>query len=279
MTFGGGETLTCRAIRIERPAGNIGSLQTDRNFGPFTDTATTSVSHTLSNAQDIRGMALIEHDVSADRYRVLDNQQLVTDFNDTTIFLNWSGLTPTPTLTYTLVLGGTPLPASIPVSIGGFTKFVGFGPGSYGTLALALADSLPGDSILIQKGYDITVQETISLSDIRIRLMPGVKITITAAIATAAWLVTGDRVDIQALNLEVAFAGTQDAGLRIEGDDCNITDIRISANDGGLTLTEAIHLTAASERNYVNASVRTIAGTVSNTLNDLGSDNGFSVRG
>ena len=79
--------------------------------------------------------------------------------------------------------------------------------------------------------------------------------------------------------MQVAFAGTQDAGLRIEGDDCNITDSRISANDAGLTLTDAIHLTAAAERNYANASVRAIAGTITNTLTDNGTDNGFSVRG
>jgi len=279
LTFGGGETLTCRAVRIQKPAGNIGSLQTDKNFGPYSDTATTTVPHGLGSAQDIRGMVLIEHDVTADRYRVRDNDLLVTDYDDTTIYLDWLGLTPTPTLTYTLVMGGAPLPASIPVSIGGFTKFVGFGPGSYATLTEALAASVAGDSILIQRSYSITVQEVIALSDIRIRLMPGVKITVTAAIATAAWLVTGDRVDMQGLNMEVGFAGAQDAGLRIESDDCNITEMRITANDAGLTLTDAIHLTAATERNYANASVRAIAGTITNTITETGTDNSYSVRG
>ncbi len=279
LTFGGGETLRCEAIFVNKPGGNIGSLQTDKDFGPFTDALTLSVPHGLLNAQDIRGLVLIEHDVTAERFRILDNTQLVVDFNKTTIFFDWIGLAPSATLTYTLALGGSPLPASIPISIGGYTKFVGFGPGSFATVTEALAASVAGDSILVLRGYNITVQEDISLSDIRIRLMPGVKIIVTGIIATAAWLITGNRVDIQGLHMEVAVAGAQAAALRIQSDDCNINDTRISANDAGLTITDAINLTAASERNYVNAAVRTIAGTITNTSTDAGTNNGLDVRG
>ena len=278
-TFGSGETLTCKVISIEPPGVHTSSILTDRNFGPFVDTSVASVAHGISAGSDIRGLSLIENDTILGLRQLLDPTELVSGYDDTDIYFDWSGLTPSATRQYTLALGGSPLPSSVPFYIGGFSKLVGFGPGSYATLTAALAGSAAGDSILIGRSYTISVQEVIALNDIRIRFMPGVVIRTDSAIAESMLKITGSRVDIQGLNLAAGFSGTQTAGLRIEGDDCNITESRVETDNAGVTLTDAylIHSTAA--RSYVNGAVRATLGTITSTVTNNGTDTGLGVRG
>lgn len=278
-TFGGGQTLTCKAFAVQPPGLHTASILTDRNFGPFTDTSVVSVVHGLSAGEDIRGMTLLENDVTASLRQVRDHVELVSGYDDTSIYFDWSGLSPSPTLQYTLAVGGTPIPTSVPIHIGGFTKLVGYGPGSYQTLTEALAGSSSGDSILIGRGYVITAQEVISLDDIRVRCMPGVIIDVDSAIAESAWKISGERVDIQGLNMRIGFAGTQTAALRIEGDDCNISESRIETDDAGVTLTDAYLIHTTSARSYVNGTVRATLGTVTSTVTNNGTDTGIDIRG
>ena len=275
--FGSGEIIYLNAFFKEPGNSQVSSSQTQKVFGPYTDAATLSVAHGMA-INDIKDISVIENDITSGKWKTIGND-LVLEYDETNLTLDWSGLTPTVNRTYTIVVGGSPLPASIPIQFGGFTKFVGFGPGSYTTLTAAIAGSVPGDSILINKSYTTAVQEVINLDDIRIKFMPGVKISSTAAIAESVIKVTGDRVDMDGLHLEIAFAGTQVAGLRVESDDCNIRDSRINANDAGLTLTDAYLLHTGSDLNYLHGSVRTI-GTVTNTVTDNGGpSNAIDVRG
>ena len=278
-TFGGGETLTCKAFRVQPPGLHTASILTDRNFGPYTDTSVASVVHGLSAGEDIRGMTLLENDITSGLRHARDHTELVSGYDDTNIYFDWTALSPSSNRQYTLAVGGTPIPTSVPIHIGGFTKLVGYGPGSYQTLTEALAGSSSGDSILIGRGYVITAQEVISLDDIRVKCMPGVIIDVDSAIAESAWKITGNRVDLQGLNMRIGFSGTQTAALRIEGDDCNISESRIETDDAGVTLTDGFLIHSTADRAYVNGSVRATAGTVTTTFTDNGADTGVDIRG
>jgi len=278
LSFGSGEYVSLHAFYVLRPGANISLAQSQPEFGWYTDTSVSSVSHNLVDALDIKGMSLLEHDVSTDRYQNLPNGNLVKNYNDDTIFFDWIGLSPTPTLRYRLISGGRALPASVPIQLGGFTKFVGMGPGSFLTVTEALAASGPGESILVNKGYTIGAEETIDVDDIRIRFMPGIEIGVSGA-PGVGWRITGDRVDIEGLAMSFEGSGTTADGVRFEGDDCSLHSAKIKTNNAGTTLTNAITLAATADRNFVSTSARAVLGTLSNGLNDLGSLNDGGVRG
>jgi hypothetical protein len=278
LTFGGGEYVQVQAIYNSDDADEIAFAGAQFASAWYQDTATTTVPHGLSDMEDIRGYVVQEWDVTGVKRRNLDAASgLVVNFDDTNIYLDWAGLTPTSTLQYRVVAGGRALPIAVPLGIGGYTKFVGFGPGSYLTLTAALSAAAPGDSILVNRSYSIAVEETISVSDISITFQAGTVITTTAG--SVSIRVTGNRVDIMGLNLEGDFAGTITDALRIEGNDCNVGRTRIRSNNAGLTITNAILVDAGASRNDVNAAVNAVLGTITNTVIDNGTDTGLGVRG
>lgn len=277
LTFGSGQELRLKAFYFPSPGINITMPSTQPEFGWYTDTSVSSVSHNLNDALDIKGISLIEWNTVTDRYQIRPASDLVDYYTDDTIFFDWTGLSPTATLQYRLVAGGRTLPAALPTQFGGFTKFVGLGPGYYTTVAAAVADAAAGDSILVSRGYSVSGEETIDVSDLKIVFMPGAEITVTDG--TVGWRVTGNRVDIQGLNMAVTKSGTLTDGLRIEGNDGNVKDTRIRTNNAGTTLTNAVNVAAGSLRAYVSASVRADAGTVTNAVVNAGSNTDVNVRG
>jgi hypothetical protein len=158
-----------------------------------------------------------------------------------------------------------------------FTKFVGFGTGSYVDLTAALADAVIGDSILVKGTHTVTAGDTVAVNNIKITFMPNASITktTTGPILT----VTASDVSIIGAIFKLQGTGTTTNGILVSGDDCFCENLKIIINDAGLTVTEAITLDATSERCYLKGSVKVLAGTVTNTLVDNGTDNDATVRG
>jgi DNA-binding cell septation regulator SpoVG len=201
----------------------------------------------------------------------------VSEYDNANLYLDWSGLTPSATLKYQIVTGGHPVPTSLPVFLGGYTKFVGAGPGSYATITAALAASAPGDSILVTRGYSISAAETVSVSGVKITFMPSVQITQTAA--AGCLIVSANDVIIDSPVYEMTAAGTISAAVSVTGDDCVIEKCRLITNNAGLTVTDAFNLSVVAERNEIRASIKKTAGAVTNSVTDSGTDNLPMIRG
>jgi hypothetical protein len=242
----------------------------------FTGTGTTTVPHGLADMDSIHGYSVIEWDVTGNTRRVVGG--LIDSFDRNNFYLDWTGFSPSATLQYCIVAGGAALPHALPSTIGGFTKFVGFGPGSYLTLAAALSAAAAGDRILVKASETLASTVTISLSDIEIVWMPGTVMSVLSSI-TKGIVVSGDRVKLIGPRLLVNFSGTLAAGVEVSGDDCSIERAYTEVNNAGLTVTAGFAFTATAQRNYANASIKKTAGTVTNNVTDAGSDNDYSVRG
>jgi hypothetical protein len=242
----------------------------------FTGTGTTTVPHGLADMDSIHGYSVIEWDVTAGTRRVVGG--LIDSFDRNNFYLDWTGFSPSATLQYQIVAGGAALPHALPSHIGGFTKFVGFGPGSFATLAAAMAAATAGDRILVKASETLASTVTVSVSDIEIVWMPGTVMSVLSSI-TKGLVVSGDRVKLIGPRLLVNFAGTLAAGIEISGDDCSVEREYTEVNNAGLTVTAGVAFTATAQRNYVNASIKKTAGTVTNNVTDAGSDNDYSVRG
>lgn len=242
----------------------------------FTSTATTTVAHNLGSKDLIKGAVVLEWDVTADRIRALDSQALVQEWDDTNAYLNWTGLTPSSTLKYQFILGNAPLASGIPYHIGGFNKFVGFGPGSYSTLTAALASMAAGDAVLVGKSYSVAAAEVVSVSDIKIEFMPGVSVTVTGG--THGLSITGSNVHVIHPDYVLNQAATMTAGIAISGSDCYVDKAKVTLNNAGLTVTNGYHISAGN-RNYINGCIIATAGTVTNKMTDAGTDSDYSIRG
>ena len=273
--FGSGQTLTIIAMYIPVTPNAVVS-NADRFKSSFlTSSGTTTLPHTLTDKESIKGISIIERDTTLGRDRVLPANTIVQNYDDTNLYLDWTGYSPSATLQYQIVTGASPLPSQIPIDFSGYTKLVGFGPGSYNTLADAIAAAEVGDSILVNKSYSISSAETISVSDIYIRFMPGVIITVTGG--SEALVITGDDVHIEGARYLVNFAGTLTEGIQLNGDDCQVVRAKIEVDNAGLTVTNAYRLSGS--RGLVEGAIKTTNGTVTNTVFENGTDNDFSIRG
>lgn len=277
LTFGSGEYLEVQATYIPKLGSLLLSSTTQFESQWFQNTSTTTVAHNLTEMDDIASYTVIEWDVTNDKRRVVQPSSLVQNFDDTNFYLNWGSLTPSATLQYKVIAGGTALPGAVNERVGGFTKWVGFGPGSYSTLAAALTASAAGDHILINKGYSISATETISISDICVTFMPGVTITIGSG-ATAGLTITGDRVRVYRPDYEANFSGTLTDIINVSGDDCSVLESRVIANNSGLTVTNAYNISGGN-RNYINGTSEAVSGTITNVIVDSGTDSDYTVRG
>jgi len=241
----------------------------------FEDTSTTTVAHNLSDREDVVGYVVQEWNTTTDQRRNIAANSLVVNYDDTNIYLDWTGFTPSSTLKYRIITGGVAIPQSIPSYVGGFTKFVGVGPGSYATLADAIADSEPGDSILVSKSYSISAAEVVNINNIDIQFMPGVEITVTGG--SKALDITASRVHVTRPSYKINFAGTLAAAIEISGSECEIERARVEADNAGLTVTAAYNLTG--NLNYLAGMAVATQGTITGTIANTGTDNDTSVRG
>lgn len=263
LTFGGGQYVQVEAIYFPNQAGNVVGLQHDFQSGWYQNTSTTTVAHGLQPGS-IKGYEVQEWDVTNSKIRNIDRSALVVNFDNTNFYLNWSGLTPSATLQYRVVAGGTPIPSSIPVEFGGFNKFVGFGPGSYATLATAVAGAAPGDSILVNQSHTLTADLDINVADLRIAFMPGVVVTMAGALTNGLRL-TAARIKLERLHLRVQPTGAQARGISIEAADCDLDRTIVELNTAQ-TLTDAVHITVAGARAYVRSRLLATLGTITNGL-------------
>jgi hypothetical protein len=263
LTFGGGQYVQVEATYFPGLAGNVIALQHTFQSGWYQNTATTTVAHGLQSGS-IKGYEVQEWNVTLGTFRNVDRSALVVNFDNSNFYLNWSGLTPSATLQYRVVAGGTPIPASIPIEFGGFNKFVGFGPGSFATLATAIAAAAPGDSILVNQSHTLTADLNINVADLRIAFMPGVVITMAGALTNGLRL-TAARVKLERLHLIVQPTGAQARGISIEAADCDLDRTMVELNTAQ-TLTDAVHITVAGTRAYVRSRLLATLGTITNGL-------------
>ena len=269
--------ITITAIFIPDIADHVAGLSSQFESPWFEDDTNDEILHLLTDMDDIKGLAVQRWNTVSGRRAQIAVDELVVDFDNTKIYLDWDSLAPSATLRYRVIAGGSPLPQAVPLYLGGYTKFVGFGVGSYGTIAEAVADSAPGDSILVRAGYVLTALEDVDVDDISITFMPDAEISAEAA--AAGLLVSGNRVDIIRPSYRVDLSGTITNLIRVTGDDVNIERARIHVDDAGATVTNVLAIDAASARAYFSLAFRITAGTVTNGLDDQGTDTDGSVRG
>jgi hypothetical protein len=242
-----------------------------------TSTANTTIAHGLGDIDAIRAYSVIEWDVTNGKRRVVGG--LVENFDGTNFTLDWSGFSPSGTLQYQIVAGGGVLPQALPTMLGGYTRYVGFGPGSFATLTAALAASGAGDSILVNGSYSISAAETVSLSNIRIKFMPNVKITVTAGVK--GLIIAGSDVTVEDATYEFTAASTTvPAGVEIStGDDVTIERLKVVANATALVITTAVNVLAAADRACVRGRTRALVGTISAKMTDAGVDTYWLIQG
>lgn len=230
----------------------------------FQSNATTTLPHALTDREDIRGYEVQEYDTVANRVRNVDRSALVVNFDDTNFYLNWTGLSPSATLQYRVVAGGSPLPWSIPVSLTGYTKYAGQGPGSYATVTAALAASAAGDRVLIMRDMAETGALVVP-AGVQVDQMPNTLVTLTAtAFASGAIRFTGANAQWRRMNAKVTgITGTLAKAISVEAADCKVEgDLEIDTS--GQTVTDAVNIAVGGTRAYVQVGVKKTAGTLTN---------------
>lgn len=81
----------------------------------YEDNSVTTVPHNLTDKFDIADLSLLEWDVTNDKMRTLSASSLVVNWDDTNVYLDWTGLSPSSTLKFKLVSGQTALPIARPI--------------------------------------------------------------------------------------------------------------------------------------------------------------------
>jgi len=93
-------------------------------------TTPASLTHDLDDKMDIVGLVLQEWDLTvgtSGRIKNLDPREVVVDWDDDNIYLDWTGKTPSVTLQYRIVSGPTALPFAKPINDGNIFLFDGSG--------------------------------------------------------------------------------------------------------------------------------------------------------
>jgi hypothetical protein len=276
FTFDAGDHIKVEAIYTAGTNNQVVSGSSQFETAWFADTATTTVAHGRTDIEDIKGYIVQEWDVATGRRRNIDTSGLVADFDGTNLYLDWAGFTPSATLKYRVTTSGHFLPQSVPMYLGGYTKFVGFGPNSYGTLESALASAVSGDSILVNKSYTATATETLSTNDVKVTFMPGAKVSYSTN-TTKGLAVSGNRVSVSGYYAEFTGTGTMSSFVEVSGDDCLVENTRVVLNNAGLTVTAAYNVTAAADRARVYGSLNASAGTVTSALTDAGTSTDYTI--
>ena len=260
----------------------LNSPQTQFESSWFTSNGTTVVPHGLPDASAIRGAVVLEHNTSTNRHKVLSGVSTpLADFDDTNIYLDWTGFSPSATLRYKVITGGHPNPFALPKEIGGYTMFVGFGPGSYSTLSAALAVAQPGDSILVNRSETITSGGIFfNIDDLRIDFMPGVKFSYTDTGIVDLMTIQGDNNVINNAVL-VNDGGESDSGFSLIGENIILNNAKVEVINSGEFSGSAFYI-GGDGYHFVRGYVKVVSGTVPNLVggsaNDIASSD-VMVRG
>lgn len=262
LTLSGTQKLRVRAVRFpQQPA--LASLSRTFNSAWFQNTATTTVPHGLNDLSDIVGYEVQEWNTTTGKVRNIDRSALVVNVDATNFTLNWTGLTPSATLQYRVVCGGSPIPYAIPTQFGGYTKFVGIGPGSFATVTAALAAAASGDRILILR--DTSEVGTLTVpAGVALFQMPGTTVVITG---TFGVVFSGVKGKWEGMNVRLLPAATLARGVSVEAADCWVTGW-VELNTAQ-TVTDMVHVTAGGVRAYAQLGIKRTLGTITNMETNL----------
>jgi hypothetical protein len=261
LTFLTGDYVRIVALRIPTYNQNLIASSTQAEGGWFSSNAVTSFPHNLPGVDFLKAVAVLEYDVTAGKYRNIDSTALVLNWDAANVYLDWTGLLPTATLQYKVIIGGSPLPQAVLNYLGGYTKYVGFGPGSFSSLSAAIAASAPGDSILVGKSVTEAAGLNINVANVEIKFMPNCSITFSTANGLT---ISGNNVDI--VGASWIFTTTAAAAISITGHDNSMTRNHITVNAGAV-ITDLFNLNSAL-RTYVETGVSN-AGTITNPLTEV----------
>lgn len=274
--FASSQSFIVEAFYVPRAQNTIATASHMFVSSWFQNTATTTVPHALSDMDDVRSYEVQEWNVSTNKRRNINRDALVINFDNTNFYLDWTDVVPSATLQYRIVTGGTALPAAVPSQFGGYTKFVGFGPGSYATITAALAAAAPGDSILVLRSYSISAAEVVNVANVKIAFMPGIQITVTGG--TRALQVTATGVELRNLYYLVNFAGTLTAGIEWGTTNTYADNCFVEASNAGLTITDAFSILSTNTGNRLHGlGTKATSGTITNRMTDSGSNNSWDV--
>lgn len=76
----------------------------------YTDTATTQWAHGLVSMDDVIGVVVQEWNTTTGKRRPIELSSIVSGFDDTYVYFDWSGFTPSSTLKYRVCIGSAALP-------------------------------------------------------------------------------------------------------------------------------------------------------------------------
>lgn len=155
------------------------------------------------------------------------------------------------------------------------TKFVGGTAGMYASLTAASISA--GDHVVVYDSISSATDITISANDCLIEFMPGVKLTFTGG--TNGLVVSGSRVILDKVWLEGNFAGTLTSLVQMTGTEITMRQCYLTANNAGLTVTEAVNMSAASSRCYADFTEYAVTGAIGLKVLNSGTYNAYSIRG
>ena len=157
-----------------------------------------------------------------------------------------------------------------------FQDFVMVGSNSfndYATIVLAIAGGKK--KLILTSDIEVTAQQNFSLSD-GIIIGNGFKIKGTAAIAGAILLISGSDNRLKDLIAEGTHtSGTIIDGIKVSGSRNQGSGIRVNQNGAGGTMTDGFDF--SGNDNQLDVMTRQIAGTLTNTLTDTGTDNDYRL--
>lgn len=271
LSFAGTDNVELVCIYTPQTGDQVASIS-NRFESPWytSGSGTQSVAHGLTNVDDIRSYCVLEWDLTGGApgvRRLLDPTTLVVSVDSTNFNLDWSALSPSATMQYKVISGGTPVPSALPTYMGGYTMFVG-GAGGYPTLTAALGAAQAGDSILVTSPQLLTGVISCSLNDIKIEFMPSAYITTP----TYGFTFTGNNIVVR--NMKMIVTGALTTAFSITSDDSYFENIFINATPG--SITNAFVLNSGGDRNWINATVK---GTITNKITNSGADNDYTIRG
>jgi len=183
--------------------------------------------------------------------------------NNYTIYQNISYSMPAATL------------VTLTSNFGEYTKFVGFGVGTFPTLEDAIAVAVVGDSILVNETQVVTAPLTVNVNNIRITFMPNTGINVESG--AGGLYVVSDFIEIAYCTITILTGATATNAVNVTGKDCHLKCTRVIANSGGSS-TNGYNIDVTAERTYVEGSIRSI-GTITNKVVDSGLDTELFVRG
>lgn len=261
LTFGGTQELRVYAVRFPSQA-QIAAPSSAQVFPTantwYQSTAVTAQAHGMA-LDDIKGYTVQEYNTTTGKIRNVDNSGLVVNFDATNFNLNWTGIFPTATLQYRIIAGSSPIAASLPTILGGYTKYVGMGPGSFATMTAALAASSAGDSILVARDTDETAELSIP-AGVRIVQMKNTVVRIAGALSNGLRFV-GAKSEWLGLNLKVSPTGAMAKVISMESQSCLVDgEVELATAQ---TYTQVLDITTAgAARNFARIGVLRTLGTL-----------------